>query len=118
MNIGINQLIISGDRLKIFNIFSGSDLNFSNYEINELSNNQFCTMFHMSLEESTELIELLSTKHPDIEFKLFYADKLLSQSRILTIRNNETIVKKQNLKLTLQDMTQTLSFEKAFKDLI
>lgn len=75
-------------------------------------------MFNLPLKDSRKFISKLSKQYRELEFKLFYAEKLLSKAKIITYLNNKSVVLEQDLNLTLQEMMQPLQFEKAFKGLI
>ena len=117
-NKGINQLIISGNRMELFDFIIKSKFTYSNYEIDEINNNQFCIMFKESFATSTHSISECSEKFPNLIFKLYYADKLLSRASILVFDKGKITSKQKNLHLTLKEMQQDLLFQKAFGELL
>lgn len=105
-----NQLIFSGDRTEMFNLFVSSEFNYKNYRIFQISHNIFTLFFDTDRDLPKDTIVELSKQFPTIGFQILYAEKTMNDVGILIIKNGSVDHTKVALENKLDDFTRKKDF--------
>lgn len=105
----ITQLILSGDRIRILDLISSSELYYANNKIHEMNDNTFCVVLVSEWTPPYKYFVALSKQYPTIEFDLFYATKLSSVKGHYSIKDGLFMEAIENDAFTLSEMSNQLS---------
>lgn len=105
----INQVVLTGEREALLHMISQEYFHYTKNDIHELNQTTFCVIFSSDWDPPTEELKRVSSKAHEIQFDIYYADKLTQRVGLITIIDGYAFKDDVKLSLTLNDLKKPLT---------